>query len=303
MERYAVLDIGTNSIKLHVAEKNFDGQWKSVWDSAKITRLGEGLQAAGKLGINAMERTIAVMSEMKTLAHTHGVQEIVAAGTMCLRTASNAADFIRRVQEQCGITVEVLSGEEEARLAYLAVQSGLSLDRGALMIFDTGGGSTEFIFGRNNALERRFSVNVGAVRLTEEILLSDPVSTAEVDRTVAAIAEDLAGFELNGTVDRIVGIGGTVTTLSGVKQRLSEYRPDRIQGSMVELSEIERQIDMYAAKTIAERQAIIGLHPQRADVILAGALIVREILKKARVESLTVSGRGMRHGLLVDRCA
>ena len=303
MAKYAVIDVGTNSIKFHIAEKSAEGQWSVVHDSVDITRLGEGMQATGKLSDEAIERNVDAISAMKKMGREQGVEKLVAVGTMCLRTATNASEFVRRVQQECGITVEIIPGEEEARLAYIAVKSGIGLDRGNLVIFDTGGGSTEFIFGKDAQIEERFSLNVGAVRFTEHVLLSDPVTPAELENAAAEIRQGFEELQFDGAVDALVGMGGTVTNLSAVKHQLAEYRPDIIQGSVLELTEIERQIELYASKTIAERREIAGLQPKRADVILAGTLIVHEIMKKTGAGSFTVSDRGLRHGLVADRFA
>lgn len=301
MPKYAVIDIGTNSIKFHIAEKEAEGKWSVVLDEANLSRLGEGLQATGNISPEAMERNVKAVSEMAEKAREQGVSEIVAVGTMCLRTAQNAQDFVTRVKDACNVTVEVIPGEEEARLAYLAVKSGVGLKEGRLVIFDTGGGSTEFIFGKADQIEKRFSLNVGAVRYTENILCSDPVTQEEVDKAIAEIENDFTNLQFEDKVDALVGMGGTITNLSAVKHQLAKYDPDVIQGSVLELDKIERQIKLYQLKTISERKEIVGLQPKRADVILAGALIVSVIMKKAGVDSFTVSDRGLRHGLIVDR--
>jgi len=303
MAKYAVIDVGTNSIKFHIAEKSADGKWSVIADKVNITRLGEGLQATGTISVEAMERNVKALSEMAQNVREHGVSEFVAVGTMCLRTAQNAQEFIARVKEACQLTIEVIPGEEEARLAYIAVKSGIGLDQGKLVIFDTGGGSTEFIFGKDEQIEQRFSLNVGAVRYTEHILTSDPVTAAEREQARTAISQDLGDLQFDETVDALVGMGGTVTNLSAVKHQLTQYQPEIIQGSVLERSEIDRQIELYASKSIAERQKIVGLQPKRADVILAGTMIVSAIMEKAGVDSFTVSDRGLRHGLIVDRFA
>ena len=304
MAKYAVIDIGTNSIKFHVAEKDANGQWSVALDEANISRLGEGLQATGKISPEAMDRNVRAVVDMVRRAREHKVSEIAAVGTMCLRTAQNAQEFVARVKDACDVTVEIIPGEEEARLAYLAVKSGIGLEKGKLVIFDTGGGSTEFIFGKDEGIEKRFSLNVGAVRYTEHILVSDPVTPDELKNAIAAVKQDFAkDLQFDGTVDALVGMGGTVTNLSAVKHQLAQYDPDIIQGSVLSLAEIERQIALYQSKTITERREIVGLQPKRADVILAGAIIVSVIMKKAGVNDFTVSDRGLRHGLIVDRFA
>ncbi len=303
MAKYAVIDIGTNSIKFHIAEKDAEGKWSVVLDESNIARLGEGLQTTGNISPEAMERNVEAVSEMAQKARAQGVSEITAVGTMCLRTAKNAPDFVNRVQDACNVTVEIIPGEEEARLAYIAVKTGVGLQEGRLVIFDTGGGSTEFIFGKGDQIEKRFSLNVGAVRYTENILRSDPVTQEEVDNAVVEIEKGFTDLTFEDKVDALTGMGGTVSNLSAVKHQLAKYDPDIIQGSVLELAEIERQIKLYQSKTIGERKEIVGLQPKRADVILAGSLIISVIMKKAGVESFTVSDRGLRHGLIVDRFA
>jgi exopolyphosphatase / guanosine-5'-triphosphate,3'-diphosphate pyrophosphatase len=304
MAKYAVIDIGTNSIKFHLAEKDDAGNWSVVLDESNIARLGEGLQASGKISPEAMERNVNAVAEMAQRAREQHVREIAAVGTMCLRTAQNAREFVTRVKDACDVAVEIIPGEEEARLAYLAVKSGIGLEKGKMTIFDTGGGSTEFIFGRDQEIEKRFSLNVGAVRYTERMLVSDPVTQEELAKTIAAVEQDFAEeLQFDGPVDALVGMGGTVSNLSAVKHQLAQYDPDVIQGSVLALEEIERQIALYQSKTIAERREIVGLQPKRADVILAGAIIVSIIMKKAGVSEFTVSDRGLRHGLVVDRFA
>lgn len=303
MAKYAVIDVGTNSIKFHLAEKDAEGKWSVVLDEANISRLGEGLQATGNISPEAMQRNVEAVSEMAQTAREQGVNDIVAVGTMCLRTAQNAQEFVTRVKDACDLTVEIIPGEEEARLAYLAVKSGIGLQDGQLVIFDTGGGSTEFIFGKGDQIEKQFSLNVGAVRYTEHILCSDPVTQEEAEHAVAEIEKGFTDLTFEDKVDALVGMGGTVTNLSAVKHQLVKYDPDIIQGSVLELAEIDRQITMYQSKTISERREIAGLQPKRADVILAGTLIVSVIMRKTGVDSFTVSDRGLRHGLMYDRFA
>ncbi len=301
MAKYAVIEVGTHSIKFHLAEKNAKGKWSTVLDTAEISKLGEGLQANGVINTEAMVRNVKVISEMIEVAHDQGIKKVVGVGTMCLRTAKNAQDFIWRVKQECGLTIEILPGEEEARLAYLGVKSGIGLEKGKLIVFDTGGGSTEFIIGKDDQIETRFSWNIGAIRYTEQILISDPVTQEELNQAVTAIENDLVELQFNGDVDVLVGVGGVITNLSAVRHRLAVYRPEIIQGSTLELSEIERQIELYQSKTLEERKKIVGLQPKRAEAILAGAVITWVIMKKARVDTITVSDRGLRHGLILDR--
>ena len=301
MARYAAIDVGTNSVKFHVGELRGDGTWSTIVDRAEITRLGEGLQESGAIQPAAMERTTAAIAGMVEEARRLGSNGIAAAGTMGLRTASNREDFARAVQQRCGVEVEVISGEEESRLAYLAVQSGLGLPAGTVVVFDTGGGSTQFTLGRGSVVEDRFSVDVGAVRYTETFGLSGVVSADGLRRAFEALASDLSRIDRGLSPDALVGMGGAVTNLAAVQHGLTHYDADVVQGSALSRAEVDRQIELYRSRSTEDRRRIVGLQPKRADVILAGAMIVRTILEKLHKDELRVSDRGLRHGLLAER--
>ncbi len=301
MPRYAVIDIGTNSVKFNISERTEDGTWRTIVDRAEITRLGEGLAETGEISRDAMERTVSAIAAMVDEAKKNKVAAIAAVGTMGMRTARNSQQFIDAVEKRSGVKIEIISGDEEGRLAYIAVKSGLGLSEGALAIFDTGGGSSQFTFGRGSEVQERFSVNVGAVRYTEKFGLSQAVPAQQLQAAQQAVAADLSRLDNRPSPDALVGMGGAITNLAAVKHRLEKYDPSVIQGSELERSEVERQIELYSAKPLEERRAIVGLQPKRADVILAGACIVKTVMEKLGKDALRVSDRGLRHGLLVDR--
>jgi exopolyphosphatase / guanosine-5'-triphosphate,3'-diphosphate pyrophosphatase len=303
MPRYAVIDVGTNSVKFNISERCADGSWKTLVDRAEITRLGEGLENSGEISPDATARTVAAICAMASEAHENGVVAVVAVGTMGMRTARNSQHFIDTVQQRCGVLIEVISGDEEGRMAYLAVKSGLGPMEGSLAIFDSGGGSTQFTFGRGSTVDERFSLNVGAVRYTEQHSLGGVVPPTQLQAAQDAIAADLARLGTGRSPDVLVGMGGTVTNLTAVKHRLTKYDPGVVQGSVIDRAEIEQQIQLYCSRTLEERRVIVGLQPKRADVILAGACIVKTVIDKLGKNSLTVSDRGLRHGLLIDRFA
>jgi exopolyphosphatase / guanosine-5'-triphosphate,3'-diphosphate pyrophosphatase len=301
MPRYAVIDIGTNSVKFNISERGGDGTWRTIVDRADITRFGEGLDKTGEISSDAMERTVAAIAAMVDEAHKNDVAAIAAVGTMGMRTARNSQQFIDAVEQRSGVTIEVISGDEEGRLAYIAVKSGLGLGEGSLAIFDTGGGSSQFTFGHGSTVEDRFSVNVGAVRYTEEYHLADIITAEQLNAVLAALAADLARLDNRSAPDTLVGMGGAITNMAAVEHGLAKYDPSVIQGSVIERAEVERQIQMYRSKSLDERRAIVGLQPKRADVILSGACIVKTVMGKLSKDSLSVSDRGLRHGLLIDR--
>ena len=299
--RYAVIDVGTNSIKFHVAEEGPGGRWRTVADRAEITRLGEGLAEANRIGDAALERAVAAIDGMVDEAREHGVLAIVAVGTAGLRIASNRDEIVAAIERRTGVHIEVISGEDEARLAYLAAKSSLDLASGSLVVFDTGGGSSQFTFGRGNDVEERFSVDVGAVRYTERFGLDGVVSAEVLRDALAAISADLSRLDGRPSPDGLVAMGGATTNITAVKHGLVKYDPNVVQGTVLDRKEIDRQIDLYRSMDAAARRGIVGLQPKRAEVILAGACIIRTVMEKLGKQSLTVSDRGLRHGVLAER--
>jgi exopolyphosphatase/guanosine-5'-triphosphate,3'-diphosphate pyrophosphatase len=300
-QRYAVIDVGTNSVKFHVGEKAGDGSWRTVVDRSEITRLGEGLDRSGKLEPEPMRRTLEAIAGMVDEARREGVEQIAAVGTAGMRIAGNSAELVDAVKERTGVTIEVISGEEEARLAYRAAVAGLGIEGGSLAVFDTGGGSSQFTFGDGKRVDEQFSVNVGAVRLTEEFGLDGPVSEETVARTKDSIAEGFSRLDGRPVPDALVGLGGATTNIAAVKHGLETYDADVVQGTVLDADEVRRQIELYRTRTADERREIPGLQPKRAEVILAGACVIGTVMHKLGRDSLTVSDRGLRHGVLVDR--
>jgi exopolyphosphatase / guanosine-5'-triphosphate,3'-diphosphate pyrophosphatase len=300
-QRFAVIDVGTNSVKFHIGERTADGTWRTIVDRAEVTRLGEGLDEDGRLKSEPILRTAHAITAMFREARENDVEEVAAVGTAGLRMASNSAELIDAVQAESGVEVHVISAEEEARLAYLAVTAALGQSRRSLVVFDTGGGSSQFTFGHDGHVDERFSVNVGAVRFTERYGLDGAVSEEVVAEALDAIAADLDRLDGRPSPDRLVGMGGAVTNMAAVKHELARYEPEIVQGTVLDAAEIDRQIELYRTRSADERRKTIGLQPNRAEVILAGACIVRTVMSRLGSDSLTVSDRGLRHGVLVER--
>jgi ppx/gppA phosphatase len=301
VSRKAIIDIGSNSIKFFVGEPAADRTIKTVLDTNDIARLGEGLDSTGAISPEAMERNVASVAAFAKQAKELGADRIVSVGTMALRKASNSAEFVEKVKKTCGIEVQIIPGEEEARLSYLAILSGLPLEKDAdLVVFDTGGGSTEFIYGKGTQMVKRFSVNLGAVRITENYLKADPVSPADVQAAIAQIDKEFKEAGVNGKPAQLVGMGGTVTSMGAVKHKMVKYDPSVIQGSRLTKKDIEEQIEEYSKRTVEQRKELPGLQPKRADVILAGACILKVITDRLGADGLTISDRGLRHGLAFD---
>jgi exopolyphosphatase/guanosine-5'-triphosphate,3'-diphosphate pyrophosphatase len=300
-DRYAVIDVGTNSVKFHLGERAGKGQWRTVVDRAELTRLGEGLEEHSVISPEALARTSDAIAAMVDEAKNEGAMAIVAVGTAGMRIAQNSASVIDTIRKRTGVTIGVLPGDEEGRLAYVAVQAGLGLGDGLLVVFDTGGGSSQFTFGEGSRVDERFSVDVGAVRYTEQYRLDEAVSESNLVLALEAISSDLSSIDGRPTPDVLVGMGGAVTNITAVSLSLATYDPDAVQGAILTHAEVDRQIELYRSMDATERRNIVGLQPKRADVILAGACIVRTVMERLSRDSLVVSDHGLRHGLLIER--
>ena len=301
MPVYAVIDVGTNSVKFHIGERQTDGSWVTLVDRAEVTRLGEGIAETGDIAPAAIARTVAAIAGMADEAQSHRASALVAVGTMGLRNAHNSDEFIARVRERCGVTIEVIAGEEEGRLAYLAAKAGLGLTEGSVVVFDTGGGSTQFTFGHGAEVDEQFSLNIGAVRLSTEFGLGGAVSREQLDEALAAIADEFARLDGVPPPDALVGMGGAITNMTAVTLGLAPYDPEVVQGTVLSRIAVDRQIELYRTSDVEARRQIVGLQPKRADVILAGACVVRTVMVKLGHDALSVSDRGLRHGVLLER--
>jgi exopolyphosphatase/guanosine-5'-triphosphate,3'-diphosphate pyrophosphatase len=297
---FAVVDVGTNSVKFHIGERLVDGAWRTVVDRADVTRLGEGLQKTGRLNPEPMARTVAAITAMVEESRRHRVAGLAVVGTAGLRTAANGGDLARSVRERCGAVVETISGDDEARLAYRAATADLA-SQGSRVVFDTGGGSSQFSFGEGDRVEERFSVEVGAVRFTEQFGLDGAVDDDVLAGAFAAIEEALARLDGRPSPETLVGMGGALTNLAAVRHGLSSYDPDVVHGTVLDTAEIDRQIELYRTRSTAERRTVVGLQPARAEVILAGACIVRTVMRTLGADHVRVSDRGLRYGLLAER--
>ncbi len=299
--RFAVIDLGTNSVKFLIGERGPGQAWRTIVDRSEVTRLGEGLASSGAVSAAALERTIAAVTGMVEEARAKRVRGIAAVGTAGMRMASNRADVVAAIEAATGVAVHVISGEEESRMAYVAVLAGLAAQDGTLVVFDTGGGSSQFTFGEGPRVDERFSIDVGAVRFTEQFGLSHSVGEETLRAALDAIASDLARLEGRPAPAALVGMGGAVTNLTAVMLGLGAYDAARVQGAVLGLAEVDRQVELYRSLDAVDRRDVVGLQPARAEVILAGACVVRTVMHLLGQKVLTVSDRGLRHGLLVER--
>lgn len=306
----ATIDVGTNTTLLLVARPR-DGapvaEPEVLADAAEITRLGRGIGKDGRLGREGIERTLAALKSYAEIARHHGALSVAAVGTEALRRAPNAQDFLQPAAELLGTSVEVIAGDREAELTFHAVVESFPLEmgRGRVGVVDIGGGSTEIIVAERGNLLFRRSLPLGSVHLHERHVHDDPPSPAQ-----AAAVEDEANAALDGASDAfaeplvaLIGVAGTVTSLAAMALCLATYDSARVHGSSMALSDLDGQLSILAATTQKQREQIVGLDPRRADVIFAGALLLRAVARRANVDVVRVSDRGIRWGLYYERAA
>jgi exopolyphosphatase / guanosine-5'-triphosphate,3'-diphosphate pyrophosphatase len=299
----AAIDIGTNSVLLVIAAAEASGP-RALLERATITRLGEGVDKTRRLAPAAVERNLACLRAYAEDLRAHGSPKLDVVGTSALRDAEGAQAFLDEAERILGVRPRVIAGDEEARLTFRGALSGLAL-RGRLLVFDVGGGSTELIVGDaagTSPPESRVSLDIGSVRLFERHVHGDPPRPAEVANVEADIARQLASAaplaRLGSEPLTLVGVAGTVTTLKSLELGLPAYDSARVHGAVLTLSAVEDLCAQLASLSLAERQRLPGLQPKRADVIVAGALIVRELLRRVGATETIVSDRGVRFGLL-----
>ncbi|MDR1471130.1 MAG: Ppx/GppA family phosphatase [Synergistaceae bacterium] len=304
----AVVDVGTNSIKLLVMEGGPLGG-TVAFDASRVVRLGEGTDESGVLADGAMERALRVTEEMARRARSLGADEIAAVGTQAMRRARNSGDFVRMVESRCGVSIRVISGGEEAAMSFGAVVSSSPSDAGEICLFDVGGGSSEVVRGSRAGVSFRWSVPVGALSLRDKFFAAsvpDEPPRCEDVSAAAGYVRSLIRTELEGRFGgapgpgcACVGVGGTITTLAAVKLGLEGEDRGALDGTALDAGEVERQIALYASLDSESRAGMIkGLPPERAGIILPGACVTRELMRFCGFGGLTVSGRGLRYGVM-----
>ncbi|HEX2030564.1 MAG TPA: DUF501 domain-containing protein [Actinomycetota bacterium] len=298
--RVAAVDMGTNSIRLLVAEPR-DGDLFEVARDMVITRLGQGVDEAGRLNPDAVRRTVDVLERYARRARALGAGRIRVGTTSAVRDVAERALLEREVARVAGVAPEVLSGDREAELSFLGATA--DLDRpGPWLVFDIGGGSTEVVAGAREP-EAAASVDVGSVRITERVRPADPPTEEDVAAMRGLAAKGLADAERRIAVGRaatLVGVAGTTTTVQALALRLDRYDPDAIHGSELSRADAERVTRELAGMTVAERAALPVMAPGREDVIVAGAVILLEILDRWGFERCVVSERDILDGLALE---
>jgi len=299
MTYLAGIDCGTNSTRLLVA----DGSGKTVERLMRITRLGQGVDATGRLAEEAIARTVAVLSEYRKVMDGHGVERVRMTATSAARDASNRDDFFAAATAAVGVTPELLGGDEEGRLSFLGATSELDPDDGPFLVVDIGGGSTEFVVGSTEP-DGVLSTDIGCVRITEKFLHSDPPAAEELSQAFDVVRghlDDVARVIPSvADVRRFVGLAGTVTTMAAVELGLADYDRDRIHHFVLTRAAAEDVFRTLATESRRQRIHNPGLEEARADVIVGGAIIVCAIMRYFELAECLVSEADILDGLVLS---
>lgn len=300
-ESIAAIDCGTNTIKLLIGRSG-DSGLTPLLREARMVRLGEGVDRSGQLSSAALSRTFAAIDEYAALLRRHEVSRIRFCATSATRDAANAEEFAAGVVERLGVRPEVISGVEEAELAFAGSVGRLDETfEGPVLVIDVGGGSTELIAGQGAEVVASHSMNMGSVRLHERHLTDDPPTADQVAACIADVDAALDACPISpAAAQAVIGVAGTVTTIAAAVLDLSAYDRDRIDQQVVAVADVHHEVERLVAMSVAERRSLPFMHPGRADVIDAGGLILSRILRRVSVETLVASESDILDGIALS---
>jgi exopolyphosphatase / guanosine-5'-triphosphate,3'-diphosphate pyrophosphatase len=303
VKRIAVVDLGTNSTRLLIADVA-DGRVDELERRTEVTRLGERVDSAGELNAGAMERVFETVGSYRELIDEHKPEAVVGVATSAVREAKNGEEFRAALADRFGVEARTISGEEEARLSFIGATSGRAAGGEPLLVLDIGGGSTEFVVGIPGSDPTfHVSTSAGSVRQTERHLTEDPPTDAQLSAVageVAAIIEAEVPREVRRSAGAGIAVAGTATSLAAVDQRLEEYDPERVHGYRLDRYAVEEILAHLAEIPLAERREIVGLPPGRAPTIVAGALILSEAMAAFDFDWMETSEADILHGTALD---
>ncbi len=296
--RIAAIDIGTNTILMLVAEVSPGAPLSVLADLQVIARLGKGVDAGRRIPPGGIERCTRVLERYGERAAGLGAERIVATGTSALRDAANRAEFVEGVRAATGINVEILTGAEEALWSYRGACSGLDNLRDLRAVLDIGGGSTELTVGAGDRILSTLSLDVGSVRVTERFLRASPPTDPELEEAVRFIDAAVSSYpRFDGAGISFIGVAGTVTTLAALELSLGKFEPRAVAGFALTREMIDRRYALLRPMTQEEMRSHVAIDAGRADIILAGILILRRVMEQQRAREVIVSERGLRYGI------
>src|SRR5574337_463853 len=303
MAVYAAIDIGTNTIRLLVAEAVGFDHFTVLHEEQTIARLGEGLMPSRLLQDAPSRRSLAVLRRFAETARRFKAQHVAAVATSAVREASNREEFVAAALRESGLSLRVIDGNEEARLALLGVRYGLRLGSSRVLVVDIGGGSTEFILAKGEMIEAMVSTGLGIVKLTEAHLKSDPPTSGELEAIEQVVADRVGRLraelpDLEGTA--LIGTAGTPTTLAAIDLGLTVYTSARVDGHRLSMTRTKQLLHALATRPLAERSQIPLLEPGRADLIVAGTILIVTVMGALGYDEFIVSDSCLREGILLD---
>ena len=291
----AIIDIGTNSVRLLMAEKDEKGEWKTLRKELRSTRLGEGMTDKATIGQGAKERTLSAVEEFTAMAKLEGAEDIFAYGTSIMRDASNGEEFADEVTAASGVPVRILSGKEEAYYSYIgaAGTSGVITS-----VVDIGGGSTEICVGFGTDVGARHSFRLGCVRCSKQFDTTTARGRAELKQHCFTLFRETDLMESMRNVKRWIGVGGTVTSLASMLQELEVYDSLKVQDYVIHPEDVSKILEKLSKMSYDDKCHMKGLLPSRADIIVAGVVILDSLMEYFALSEITVSDRDLSEGLL-----
>jgi exopolyphosphatase/guanosine-5'-triphosphate,3'-diphosphate pyrophosphatase len=304
-KRLAAIDIGTNSVRSIIVEVDDANHIRVLDDEKETTRIGEGMGRKSLLSHEAMQRTIQALQRMTDIARGFGAQKVHAVATSAVREAKNRETFLQRVENEVGLKVRVISAEEEAWLAFLSILNHFDVDEQRFLGLDIGGGSAAIISGHGPHVEKIHCLALGAVRLTEMFLKSDPVSEVDFKSMQRHIKQLLLPIKSPGEEGghMLIGSGGTITTLAELHKAMQREKYAGVHGYEMNRAQVKHVLEVLKRKNLKERRTMPGLNPDRADIIVAGVAVVNLVMKIFAINTLKVSDRGIREGLILQMVA
>jgi exopolyphosphatase/guanosine-5'-triphosphate,3'-diphosphate pyrophosphatase len=297
--KIAAIDIGTNTILLLIAEVQNGAITRILHDQQVIARLGKGVDAERTIHQETFVRAEGFLRQYKETCDSFGVDRICAVGTSALRDAKNREAFINYISERTGIRIELFSGDDEALWTYRGGISEFIGTAETYSVVDIGGGSTEIIIGNANEIIEKTSIDLGSVRLTERILKDSPPEIPALIEAHQFIADHMPSLTKQSASTFCVGVAGTLTTLAALHQKLPHYEPERVSGYRLQYNDVCAMFGLLKDKSISQIQAFPQISAGRADIILAGIMILMGYMESAKMEVITVSDRGLRYGILL----
>ena len=302
MKNIASIDIGSNTVRLLILESTDDQKLNLLVSKRDITRLGEGIDAQGKLTEHRMQTTLQVLSRFRQICLENGDPPLFAVATSAVREASNGQEFVRLAKKETGIDIKIITWEEEARLTLEGVYWKIPHENRRVITFDIGGGSTEFILSEGENIKDFCSTSLGVVRLTEKFITQHPVDEKEYHSLQNHLQDELQTVKNKLSAflpELLIGTAGTVTTLAALKENIYPYDPEKIHGSTFSRPEAESILDDLKGKSLSQRLLLKPMEPGREDLIIAGTAIVLETMRAFGCEILTVSEYSLREGLIL----